>query len=68
MLLVHDDWRSGAAVALAAVGALLLVLTLVPVSPSVRRGRLGDVVESAALLFLLPLMVIAAGFVDQVMG
>jgi type VII secretion integral membrane protein EccD len=68
MLLIHDDWRSGAAVALAAVGALLLVLTLVPASPSVRRGRLGDVVESATLLALLPLMVLGAGFVGAVAG
>ena len=68
MLLIHDGWRAGAALTLAGVGAVLLVLTLVPTSPSVRRGRLGDAVESAALLSLLPLMVLAAGFVDRVMG
>ena len=68
MLLIHPEWRAGAAVALTAVGAALLVLTLVPMSPSVRRGRLGDVVESATLLSLLPLMVLAAGFVAAVAG
>jgi type VII secretion integral membrane protein EccD len=68
MLLIHPDWRAGAAVALAVVGAALLVLTLVPMSPSVRRGRIGDVVESATLLALLPLMVLAAGFVAAVAG
>ena len=68
MLLIHDEWRSGAALALAGVGAGLLGLTLVPASPSVRRGRLGDVVETLTLLSLLPLMVLAAGFVDAVAG
>lgn len=68
MLLIHAGWRSGAALALAGVGAGLLALTLVPASPSVRRGRLGDVVETFTLLSLLPLMVLGAGFVDAVAG
>ena len=68
MLLIHDGWRSGAALALAGVGAALLGLTLVPASPSVRRGRLGDVVETFTLLSLLPLMVLGAGFVGAVAG
>ena len=68
MLLIHDGWRAGAAIALAGVGAVLLLLTLAPTSPSVRRGRMGDVVESLTLLSLLPLMVLAAGFVSAVAG
>ncbi len=68
MLLIHDEWRAGAAIGLAAVGAALLGLTLVPASPSVRRGRMGDVVESMTLLSLLPLMVLGAGFVSAVAG
>ena len=68
MLLIHEDWRAGAAVALAVVGAVLLVSTLVPASPSVRRGRIGDTIETATLLSLLPLMVMAAGFFDMVRG
>ena len=68
MLLIHDEWRAEAAVALAVVGALLLVSTLVPSSPSVRRGRIGDAIETATLLSLLPLMVVAAGFFDMVRG
>lgn len=68
MLLMHHEWRAGAAIALAVVGALLLLTTLVPTSPSVRRGRLGDVVESATLLSLLPLMVVAAGFFAAIRG
>ena len=54
MLLIHDGWRAGAAIGLAGVGAVLLALTLVPASASVRRGRMGDVVETVTLLALLP--------------
>ncbi len=68
MLLIHDGWRAGAAIGLAGVGAVLLALTLVPASASVRRGRMGDVVETMTLLALLPLMVLAAGFVSAVAG
>jgi hypothetical protein len=68
MLLIHDGWRAGAAIGLAGIGAALLALTLVPASPSVRRGRMGDVVETFTLLALLPLMVLAAGFVSAVAG
>jgi type VII secretion integral membrane protein EccD len=68
MLLIHDEWRAGAAMVLAALGALLLLFTLVPSSASVRRGRIGDILETATLLSLLPLMVLAAGFVGSVAG
>ena len=68
MLFLHESWRPGAAVALAVVGAVLLVLTLAPISPSVRRGRLGDVVESIALLSLLPLLVLSIGLFDKIRG
>lgn len=68
MLLIHDGWRAGAAIALAVLGAALLVSTLVPASPSVRRGRIGDTVETATLLSLLPLMVVAAGFFSAIRG
>jgi hypothetical protein len=50
------------------VGAVLLLTTLAPSSGSVRRGRIGDVVETATLISLLPLMVVAAGFFDMVKG
>lgn len=68
MLLIHDGWRAGAAIGLAAVGAVLLALTLVPASASVRRGRIGDIVEMVTLLALLPLMVLASGLVSAVAG
>jgi hypothetical protein len=68
MLLIHDGWRAGAAIGLAGIGAALLALTLVPASASVRRGRMGDIVETFTLLALLPLMVLGAGFVSAVAG
>jgi hypothetical protein len=43
-------------------------MTLVPATPSVRRGRLGDVAETITLLSLLPLMVVAAGVFSMVQG
>ena len=45
---------------------LLLVFTLVPMAPSVRRGRLGDVSELVALVAMLPLLVFAIGLVSAV--
>jgi type VII secretion integral membrane protein EccD len=61
VLWLHPDWRPAAAVALAAVGAVLLVATLLPSTPSVRRGRLGDIAETVALVSLPPLLVLATG-------
>lgn len=68
VLVLHPDWRPTAAVVLAAIAALLLATTLVPTSPSVRRGRLGDVAEVVALLALVPLLVVASGLFDRVSG
>jgi type VII secretion integral membrane protein EccD len=61
VLWIHPDWRPAAAVSLAATGAVLLALTLVPSTPSVRRGRLGDVAETVALVTLPPLLILATG-------
>ena len=58
VLVLHPDWRPTTAVVLAATGGVLLALPLVPAPPSVRRGRLGDVAETVALLALLPLVVL----------
>lgn len=66
VLWLHPDWRPTAAVALASTGALLLALTLLPSTPSIRRGRLGDVAESMALLSLLPLVVVATGIFESI--
>ncbi len=66
VLALHPDWRPTLAVVLAVIGAVLLAVTLMPSAPSVRRGRFGDVLESVALLTLLPLLVVATGLFDQI--
>jgi type VII secretion integral membrane protein EccD len=68
MLWLHPEWRPVAAVALSVTGALLLAATLLPATPSVRRGRFGDIAESAALLSMLPLLVVATGLLSAVRG
>lgn len=68
MLWMHPDWRPTASVLLAATGAVLLAVTLLPSPPSVRRGRFGDIAESVALLSLLPLTVVATGVFAAVRG
>lgn len=66
LMVMHPDWRPATAVTLAATGAVLLAATLLPATPSVRRGRFGDVVESVGLLALLPLLVLATGLFDAI--
>jgi type VII secretion integral membrane protein EccD len=68
VLVLHPDWGPTVAVVLAATGAVLLAGTLVPRTPSVRSGRLGDVAEVVCLLSLLPLLVLAVGLFDAVRG
>jgi type VII secretion integral membrane protein EccD len=68
VLWLHPGWRPTAAVALAVTGAVLLALTLLPSSGSVRRGRLGDVAETVALLALLPALVLATGLFSSIAG
>ena len=68
MLWLHPDWRPTAAVALSATGAVLLAVTLLPSTPSVRRGRFGDIAETVALLSLLPLLIIATGVFSAIRG
>jgi type VII secretion integral membrane protein EccD len=68
MLWLHPDWRPATAIALAATGAVLLAATLLPSTPSVRRGRLGDLAESVCLLSLLPLLVLATGVFSAIRG
>ena len=65
-LILQPSWHVGLALVLAAAAAVLLVTTLVPMPPSVRRGRLGDVAELVALVSLLPLLVFAIGVVGAV--
>ena len=68
VLWLHPEWRPTTAVALALTGAVLLAVTLIPSSPSIRRGRLGDVAESICLLALLPLVVVATGLFASIRG
>lgn len=68
MLWLHPGWRPTASIALAATGAVLLAVTLLPSTPSVRRGRFGDIVESVSLLALLPLLVVATGLFSAIQG
>jgi len=66
LLWLHASWRPTTAVVLAAIGAIVLAATMLPATPSVRRGRLGDVAESASLILLLPLLVLASGVFSAV--
>ena len=68
MLWLQPSWRPTAAVVLAASGAVLLAVTLLPSTPSVRRGRFGDIAESISLLTLLPLLVLATGVFSAIRG
>ncbi len=68
MLWLHPGWRSVAAVVLVTTGALLFVVTLLPSPPSARWGRAGDLAESAALMALPPLLVVATGIFAAVRG
>jgi type VII secretion integral membrane protein EccD len=67
-LWLHPDWRPAAAVVLAVTGAVLLSLTLLPSPGSVRRGRLGDLVETVALLGLVPALLVAIGICSSIRG
>jgi len=66
LLWMHPEWRPTVAVTLAATGAVLLAVTLVPGTSSLRRGRLGDLAETMCLLGLLPLVVLATGIYSAI--
>ena len=68
LLCLHPGWRPVTAVALAATGGVLLAVTLLQSTPSARWGRAADLAESAALLALLPLLVVANGMFAAVRG
>lgn len=63
IIVEHPSWRPVLAIVLAIACAVLLVSTLAPGTPSIRRGRLGDVAELVALVAMLPLLVFAIGLV-----
>lgn len=68
LMYLQPEWRPTTAVVLAAAGAVLLAVTLLPRTPSVRGGRFGDVVETVALLAMLPLLVLASGLFSSITG
>ncbi len=67
-LWLHPDWRPTAAVGLVLTGAVWLTLTLLTQPGSVRRGRLGDMVETVGLLALVPVLVVASGLYPSIRG
>jgi len=68
LLCLHPGWRPIAAGTLVATGGVLLTATLLPAAPSARWERAGDIAESATLLALLPLLLVATGVFDAVRG
>lgn len=62
-LLIHPDWGQTLAVVLAGAGAVALVGSAFPVASRLQRARIGDLAETAALVALLPLLVLALGLV-----
>ncbi|MQW78168.1 type VII secretion integral membrane protein EccD [Nocardioides sp. dk4132] len=67
-LVLHPHWRPGAAAALLASGVGVLLAYVVPGAGSVRRGRLGDLAETAVVLSLPPLLVVASGLSAAIRG
>lgn len=67
-LWLEPDWRPAVAALLVVSGAVLLPQALVRRTPSVRRGRLGDLAESVGLAALLPLLVVAVGVLSVIRG
>jgi len=61
VLVLHPTWRPGTAAVLLTCGVGVLVAGAVPGAGSVRRGRLGDLAEAAAVLSLVPVLAVAAG-------
>jgi hypothetical protein len=68
LLCLHPGWRATTAGALAATGATLLAVTLLPSPPSARWERAGDLAEVVALMALLPLLVVATGTFAAIRG
>jgi type VII secretion integral membrane protein EccD len=72
VLWLHPDWRLTAALVLAASGVALLATTVLPGRPglsglgSSSLGRLGDGVESLALLAMTPALVLATGLLSTI--
>lgn len=64
--LLHPEWGPALVGVLVASGLGCLSALLLPVGPSLRRGWLGDLLESVALVSLLPLLADATGLLTAV--
>jgi uncharacterized ubiquitin-like protein YukD len=68
VLWLHPGWRTATALCLAVTGAVLLALTLLPQSGSVRRSHFADLLESCSTLTLVPTLVVASGLFSLLQG
>jgi hypothetical protein len=68
VLWLQPSWRPAAGVLLATAGAALLAPPLLPRAASARLDRIGDLLESLALVGLLPVLVVASGVVPALAG
>lgn len=63
---MHPEWHGLTAASLLVGGAVLLAVTVVPLRASLWPGRLGDLAETACVVALLPLLVVATGLFSAV--
>jgi type VII secretion integral membrane protein EccD len=68
VLWMQPAWRPGAGAVLAVTGAVFLARSRMPPRTFVRRGHLGDVAESVALLALPSALVTAVGVLSAIRG
>ncbi|MFP5336264.1 MAG: type VII secretion integral membrane protein EccD [Actinomycetes bacterium] len=61
--LLQPSWRTGLVVILLVTGTALVLAAVLPRTPSVRLGRMGDVLDGVTLVAMLPLLVVALGLV-----
>jgi type VII secretion integral membrane protein EccD len=65
---IHPAWRPATAISLVLTGIALLTFTRLPPGTSVRRKRLGDLIEKLGMLSLLPALVVATGAFSRLRG
>lgn len=67
-LWLHPGWRPATAVLLVAAGVAVLAAALAPTTPSARRSWMADLLETTALLSLLPVLALATDVFSTVRG
>ncbi len=68
VLASRPDWRPATTGVLVVGAAVVLIGTFGPTMSAARRSRVGDVVETMALVSLLPLLVVATGLAERIVG